>query len=847
MTERTPAGTTASPALRVAGYRFLATLYRRWPGYVSLVVCIACLGGLAMGSIAGARRTQASYQTYIESTNPPQVELVTSILGLGPGTSGYNAAVLHTISRLPHVVTDESASGINVLPLSASGRPYTVPGFAPAAGNGLGSDDGLFFNLDKVTILSGRAPDPSNPDQVMMLQEVATVAHVHVGDSLRIGIYSNRQTQLAKFGTTAVRPLHTYVVKLVGIFELPQQLIVDDVDADNAGSLLYFTPAFTKPLLGCCSNYTETGVKVAGNSTGLILRVDAEIQNSLPKGFPPPMLLSTATTKAERSIQPESIALYVFGLIAALAALIIASQVIGRQLRRESEDRWILRALGAGRTTDLADSLLGIIASVLLGAVLAVGVAIALSPLAPIGPVRPVYPYPGVAYDWTVLGVGFALLVAILGFAAVTFAFQRAPLAVEKRKARLTYRGSAVARTAASANLSPPTVMGARFALESGGGRNGVPVRSTVIGTVLAFVVVVSTLTFGASLRSLVAHPNLYGWNWNYMLSGGGGSGDIPQPAASKLLNSDPYVGAWSSAWFDDLTIDGQTVPVLGESPGAPVQPPLLSGQLMEEPNEVVLGASTLAALDTHVGGSVVVDSPVGPPVHLRVVGTATMPAIGGPGPHLEMGIGAVLDYNLIPAADRDPFGDPVHGPEDIFVDLRPGDSDSALRHSLDAMQAPLTNNFNFGTAVVKVLRPAEIVNYRSMSSTPTFLALALCIGAVIALTLTLLSSVRRRQRDLALLKSMGFVRRQLAATIAWQSSIVVGIGALFGIPAGIVLGRYLWDLFANEINAVPAPSIPVQSVIATAVLGLALAIAVSIVPGLRASRAPTATLLRSE
>ena len=165
----------------------------------------------------------------------------------------------------------------------------------------------------------------------------------------------------------------------------------------------------------------------------------------------------------------------------------------------------------------------------------------------------------------------------------------------------------------------------------------------------------------------------------------------------------------------------------------------------------------------------------------------------------------------------------------------------------LPRCRLPLSNNFNFGTFVGSLLRPAEIINYRSMSATPTLLALALCVGAVVALTLTLLSSVRRRRRDLALLKSLGFTRRQLGATIAWQSSIAVGIGMVVGIPLGVILGRYLWDLFANEINAVPVPSIPATTIIATGLAGFLLAIAVSVVPGVLAARAPTATLLRTE
>ena len=693
-----------------------------------------------------------------------------------------------------------------MLPLAKDGRPYEIAGFPPAAGNGMGSDNGLYFKLDRATVVSGRLANPRRVNEVMVLQEVAKIAHLRVGDVLRLGIYTNAQTELPKFGTAAVRPFRTYNVKLVGTFVLAQQLIQDDVD--NSASLYYFTPAFSRSLLACCSNYTETVVKVRGGSA-FVPRAVAEVRSVLPKGFPPPGLTSDATLKAQRSIQPEWIALGVFGLIAALATLLIAAQIIGRQLRLEAEDRRNLRALGADRTTDLADALLGVLACVVGGSALAVGIAVALSPLAPIGPVRPYYPYPGVAFDATVLLGGLAVLVLVLSLVSVVIALRQAPLAVDARRARLPFRGSLLAQAAASANLPPTTTMGIRFALEPGGGRNAVPVRSTIIGTVLAFVVVVSTLTFGASLQSLVAHPNLYGWNWNYILSAGGGSGDIPQAAATRLLTHDRLVGSWSGVYFDNLTLDGQSVPVIGEAPGAAVQPPLLSGQRLEEPNEVVLGALTLAQLHTHVGGTVVETSGTGPPVHLRVIGTATMPAIGGPGPHLEMGSGAVLDYHLIPPPARDPFNDPVHGPESIFVNARPGASAIALQRSLDAMQAPLSNNFNFGTFVGSVLRPAEIINYRSMSATPTLLALALCVGAVVALTLTLLSSVRRRRRDLALLKSLGFTRRQLGATIAWQSSIAVGIGMAVGIPLGVVLGRYLWDLFANEINAVPLPSIP--------------------------------------
>jgi ABC-type lipoprotein release transport system permease subunit len=88
------------------------------------------------------------------------------------------------------------------------------------------------------------------------------------------------------------------------------------------------------------------------------------------------------------------------------------------------------------------------------------------------------------------------------------------------------------------------------------------------------------------------------------------------------------------------------------------------------------------------------------------------------------------------------------------------------------------------------------------MGATPAVLGVTLAIGAISALTLTLISSVRRRRHDLALLKALGFTRRQLAGTVAWQSTIAIGIGIVVGVPLGIVAGATL--VLANVIAALP-------------------------------------------
>jgi hypothetical protein len=393
--------------------------------------------------------------------------------------------------------------------------------------------------------------------------------------------------------------------------------------------------------------------------------------------------------------------------------------------------------------------------------------------------------------------------------------------------------------------MPPSGVTGVRFALEPGAGRTAVPVRSAILGAILAVTVVVATVTFGSSLSTLVSHPALYGWNWTYEIDGGGGLGDIPGQSAAKLLNADPLVAGWTGVYYSTLQFDGVNVPVMGTTPRAAVAPPTLSGHGLDARNEVVFGAGTLRQLHKQVGDTVEERSHNGRPVKLTIVGTATLPPIGVTGSsHLEMGTGAVLSYELIPAAARNLFA-VTPGPNAILVRTKDGPSARALR-SLQSIGRTLAIASN-GGSVLPVQRPAEILNYGTLGTTPTLLGAALTIGAVVALAITLVTSVRRRRRDLAILKTLGFTRRQLAIAVGVQAGVAALIGCAIGIPAGVALGRTLWDLFAGGISAVPYPTVPTGTIVAIGFVAIVLAVLVATIPGRVAARTPTSQLLRAE
>ena len=144
-------------------------------------------------------------------------------------------------------------------------------------------------------------------------------------------------------------------------------------------------------------------------------------------------------------------------------------------------------------------------------------------------------------------------------------------------------------------------------------------------------------------------------------------------------------------------------------------------------------------------------------------------------------------------------------------------------------------------------LRPAEIANYRTVGVMPALLAAVLAAGAIGALGLTLVASVRQRRRQFALLKTLGFTQQQIAASVAWQSSVAAVVGVMLGVPIGIALGRWLWTLFADGISAVSHPTVPILSVALVALGAVVFANLVALLPGRVAARTRTSLLLRAE
>jgi ABC-type antimicrobial peptide transport system permease subunit len=362
---------------------------------------------------------------------------------------------------------------------------------------------------------------------------------------------------------------------------------------------------------------------------------------------------------------------------------------------------------------------------------------------------------------------------------------------------------------------------------------------------VLACGLVVTTSVFGASLASVVAHPSLYGWNWDVEVrSGYGGVSNIPGTKAAKVLRDDPDVAGFTGAYFASVQLDGLTVPVIGFDPGADPGPSMLSGREALHQNEIVLGATTLAELHKRVGDTLQLTSEGSAGVLLVIAGVAALPTAGlSTSQHVDLSVGAVIPTALVPA-DQQGLGE-HDGPEAYFVRFRSGSSGAEQR--LEQAMPQLTTDGDGTTDVIGVQRPAEIVDYRTVGAIPSAIGLVLSLGAAVALALALIASVRRRRRDLAVLRTLGFTTRQLLSVVMWQSIVVVVVGAVVGIPLGVIAGRTVWIRFADAIHVVPRPTVSLAMLSLVALGALVLAAGAGAVPAPQVAGTSTAVLLRAD
>jgi FtsX-like permease family len=809
---------------------------RRRAVFVALVCGL--LGTVALGALAGARRTDTAYGRYLASINSSDVFV---------NVPGPVLASIRQIGHLPGVLSSGAWLGLAGNPV-VDGRVDDSFRTASLAG----SLDGEYFRQDRVTVVAGRLPGLDSTNEIALTPQLARLFRTRVGGHVTYQ-FSRRNLR-----TNGAAPAGRATFVVTAIVD-PPLVLVDQFDEVNSGLL---PPAATARYLNGEFGFGWVGVRLRAGTAGIpaLQRELAGPQDTLDRAFhvPPGSFsfnirrLDIVHQQVQQAIEPQAVALALFGGLAATALLVLVGQGLAQLLDLSAAGVPSLRAVGATRAQAAAAISLDGVVAVLSGMALAVAGAVAVSPLAPVGPVRAFDPARGFQADPLVLAGGSGALAVVFLAVLATLAWRSAQPAAGTP----AVQRSSIAQAAAGAGLPLTAVVGIRAALERGRGRQRVPVLATLAGSMVAALAVVVAVVFAASLNGLVTHPARYGWNWTLMMDTQGGYGSWPVSQMDKLINGQPGVTAWSTFGFTQIPIDGQDVPALGLTRHlGSVQPPTTSGHPIGGPLQIELGTVALRALGKHVGDTVTAGTGRARRT-LTIVGTVTLPSIGlSLADHVSLGRGAMLpDSTLLAIQGLPPkltneeeqasaVSDPAF-PSAVAIDLAPG-TDAAPLAARISGASPGGNPG--GTYPQPRVLGAAIVNAAQMGSQPLALALALAAAAVLSLLVALLSSVRERRRQLALLKALGLTRRQVREAIAWQASVILLTAALIGVPLGIAAGRWAWTSFAASLGVVPVTVVPGLVLLTGFIVLLAAGNLLAAIPGSVAARTRPATMLQPE
>ena len=807
-------------------------LRSRWPALLGLVLLLGLFGGTVLTCAAGARRTDTAYNRLREWAHASQVQIVE-----GASDPSYDRAVrkLPGVTSVADAVFDNAA-----LP--------TAPGVSQTAVTAMTSpDNSMGVSTDRVKILAGRMWHASDAHAVMVDRQLADKYRLGPGSTFRLAIIPQQPA------TQAAQPGHAVTVRatVTAVVAFDSQ-IVPATTADEEPMVL-LSPPFARTALAASASYgTQLSVELSpGASVRSFTAAATALAKSDPRMRSAGMYVTDLTDRisaTQRAIRPQAFALAAFAALAGLILLVIASQLLSRQLVLDSVGYPVLRALGMAPGQLLALSLARTAVVTASGGFLAAIMAIAASPLTPIGAARVAEPQPGIMVDALILGPGLALLV-ILPLALILPAAWRAasmsPGSSRAAMAALPERSSRTARIL-SAGSSVTRAIGVRMALKPGRGRTAVPVRSAMLGTVVAVAATVAALVFGASFLHLLATPAQYGQNWAEELDVG--FGGLDRQVIGKVAAMQPGLTDYAAGNYGQISVNGTLVPAIGiDTLRGSGFVTMLSGHPPAGRNQIAFGAQTLRALHRSPGQrvSIVVN---GRTETMTIVGTAVLAAFGqGTIIATDLGSGAVTSAEVLSvpnpqtqcAADCYNF---------FLARYRPGQGQLSAAAHLRATAQRL--GCPPGDCQVRSnQQPSDVRDYSDFAvrNTPLILGLVLALLAIGTLAHVLVTSVRRRRHELAVLKVLGMDRAQVLGVIMWQACAVSLLALVIGLPAGVLAGRWTWALFAGSAGVPGEPVVSVLDLLAIIPVTLIVAGLVAAIPGWAAAQVRPGAALHAE
>ena len=496
------------------------------------------------------------------------------------------------------------------------------------------------------------------------------------------------------------------------------------------------------------------------------------------------------TETIERAAALQRDALRLAAAVAAAAGAVIVAQAVARHLQRRPSDAAVLGAIGLGRRTRMWAAVAAVLPAVLLGGVAGAGVATAASPAFPLGAVRRAEPQAGVRLDPAVLVIGGGLAVAaVIGLSA----------AVAIRWARTTQpptpTGRAVATLIESLRLRPAAATGARFALDPANGAQRLPVIPTLLTVIATIAVGAAAIVVHTNLDMTLTTPARFGQPWAFAVSG-----TVEDEDAIRELAADPRVTAADLARQGELDAtlpDGGTVQLKAigiDGIGGPTSLVSRSGRAPVGTHEVALAGETMTELGVAIGDRVELSGPCGEQSP-TVVGEAIAPLVDKGDP----GEGIVLSLAGFDALCADRLTAEIDRTTDLLLQFEDSAGADAVAAEMEALGAPLDRRYV----------PTDISAFRDVRQVPAAVGITVVGFGLVAVAHALVLAVRRRRRDLGVLRALGMRPGEAAAAMRWQAATIAAVAGLGGIPLGLAAGRALWVAIARPIHVLLDVAVP--------------------------------------
>jgi hypothetical protein len=785
---------------------------------VGITLLVGLVGTVALSTVAGARRSDSALRRFNTYSRSADIEI-------SPGAA--TSAQLTEFRRTPGIA---AVAVMQVYALRSTSGIQNLAVGAPL-------DGVMNRDVDRPRLIAGRVADPRVADEVDIGESLAAIAHLRIGETLDFASWSPAQVasayQLNRFPQPAGPALH---LRIVGIVRRP----LDLGERGDAGGVVTLTAAFNAKYGRLIDSFNGLAMRARTTSRAAVPAVTARAQQIFGhnRNFDL-QSLSIDNTGAADAIHVLAIALMIFAAVAAVAGVGAIALVLSRELSFSRAVQPAMIAIGASRRQRIA--MTGVRAGVIagLGAILSVVGAVLVSPLFPFGVARRADPDPGFHVDALVLIAGAAailLVVAVIGGVAGVRATRSAAV---DRAGRRTGLASRTVEAGMSSGLPVSAAAGLRMALDPGRGQRAVPVRSALFAGMFAVSGLTAVAVFAASLGHLAATPRLYGSTFDFRVV------TTSDPWCNRSDHGITRLGGIESlaaVCYENIQVGSHTTTGWGEIALRGANgPEIVAGRMAETPTEIVLGAATLRAVHKAVGDTVEASLYARHAVY-RIVGRAVFPTLGDAQPLAD---GAWFTQ---------PGFDTLLGPAEAQRDggfsryLVGTYSPAANRAALDAHIAE--NDFDVASGAPArpsgPRRPVEVTRLRQTNWFPGAIAGLLAFLAIAAVGHALVAGTRRRRRELALLKTLGFERGQVRGAIAFQATALATGSLLVGVPLGLLAGQAIWRAIANGLGVADVVVVPVLVPMLVPVVLLVMN-AVAFFPARAAARMPPAVALRSE